>query len=231
VTVAPYSPDQTDALEELANVAMGQAGASLAMILDLFVTLSVPRSRIVCAEEVAIAVASMIDDPRSITAVRQAFFNQLRGEAIVLFGPNGCANLADRMGHEPLDMAAPAMAGILPGAPAMAGILPGADDPDGPEVENELLLDVSNILVGAVLNGLAEQLETDFSFSAPALMALRQPVLSLLAPDRLGWSHALLIEVNFALEERDFRCHLILLMPEESIEHMRESLNGMLAHL
>jgi chemotaxis protein CheC len=204
MTIAPYTPEQADALQELVNVAMGQAGALLATMLDAFVTLSVPRSRIVSVDKVAGAVSDMIGSGEQIIAVRQAFFNTLRGEALVLFGPEGCLGLADLMGHEgEVDACA----------------------------EEELLLDVSNVLVGAVLNGLGEQLETEFSFSPPSLMAVRRSADELLAADKLGWSHALLIEVNFALDERGFRCHLVVLMPEESIELMRSVLAQMLDEL
>lgn len=204
MTIAPYTADQADALQEVANVAMGQAGSSLASMLDVYVTLSVPRSTIVTVDEVADAVGRMIEHTDAVTAVRQAFFNTLRGEALVLYGPQGCNGLADLLGHD--------------------------QEPDE-AAEQELLLDVSNILVGAVLNGLAEQLETDFSFAAPQLMAMRRNVAELLEAEQLGWSHALLIEVNFSLEERGFKCHLVLLMPEESIELMRSVLDQMLSDL
>lgn len=204
MSISPYTAEQEDALQEIANIAMGQAGASLATMLDAFVTLSVPRSRIVSVDKVAGAVTDMLGSGEEIIAVRQAFYNKLRGEALVLFGPEGCLGLADLMGHEgEVDACA----------------------------EEELLLDVSNVLVGAVLNGLAEQLETDFSFSPPSIMAVRRSADELLSGNKLGWSHALLIEVNFALEERGFRCHLVILMPEESIELMRSVLAQMLDNL
>ncbi len=38
-----YSEDQRDCLQEIVNVAMGQAGDSLARLLEVFVTLSVPK--------------------------------------------------------------------------------------------------------------------------------------------------------------------------------------------
>lgn len=203
MTIPPYTAEQEDALQEIANVAMGQAGASLATMLDTFVTLSVPRSCIVSADRVAAAVASMLGGCEEITAVRQGFYNTLRGETLVLFGPTGCLGLADLMGHDEPDVA----------------------------TEQELLLDVSNVLVGAVLNGLAEQLETDFSFSPPSILAIRRSAGDLLAGTKLCWAHALLIEVNFALEARGFRCHLVILMPEDSIELMRGVLTRMLAAL
>ncbi|MDN3518867.1 chemotaxis protein CheC [Aquisalimonas lutea] len=210
MTFQEYTPDQEDALQEVVNIAMGQAGAALAQVLDVYVALSVPRVRIVSADGVADAVQAMIasaqdGDPGDVTAVRQGFFNSLRGESIALFGTEGCNSLADLMGHEQ------------------------ALEKD--EIDRELLLEVSNILSGAVLNGVAEQLDTDFAFSAPTLMAMRQPVNRLLDAQALGWDYALLVEVNFRLEAPGFSCHLVLLMPEESIEFMRRGLDAMLEGL
>lgn len=204
MSVAPYTADQTDALQEIANIAMGQAGARLAQMLDAFVSLSVPHTRIVPMDEVAGAISAIAGDAEAISAVRQAFYDHLRGEALVLYGPEGCLELADLLGYD--------------------------SEPDE-QAEQELLLDVSNILVGAVLGGIGAQLNADFSFSAPSIMAIRCRAAELLAGGALGWDHALLIEVNFALEERGFRCHLVLLMPEESIELMRGTLEQMLEAL
>lgn len=204
MTIAPYSPDQEDALREVTNVAMGQAASALATMLDAFVVLSVPRTRIITVAEVAEAVAGMVVNANDTTAVRQAFFNRLRGEAIVLYDDGGCTDLADLMGIDEL--------------------------PDE-NAEEELMLDVSNILVGSVLNGLAQQLETDFSYSAPSIMSHHGSVYDLLQPQELGWSHALLIEINFSLEERGFKCYVIVLMPEDSIEMMRGVLERLLQSL
>ena len=41
------SQDQKDALQEIANIGMGQAGASIARVLDEFVQLSIPRILVV----------------------------------------------------------------------------------------------------------------------------------------------------------------------------------------
>jgi chemotaxis protein CheC len=204
MSIEPFNDDQRDALQEVTNVAMGQAGSSLAQLLNTFVVLSVPRSRIVdvtCAPE---AVAEMVGARVDVTAVRQAFFHQLRGEAIALYGSDGCRELADLMGYS------------------------GQLDASG---EQELLLDVTNILVGACLAGIAEQVGVDIGFAPPVLMAAQSPIEAVLNPDELGWSHALLIEVNFGIEQRGFTCHLIVLMPEDAIEYMRSVLDRILESL
>jgi chemotaxis protein CheC len=210
MSIAPLSSDQRDALQELTNIAMGQAGASLASILDTFVNLSVPRTNILGVDKVSAAISDLVGRDFEITAVRQSFQGYLRGEAIVIYGQDGCKELADLMGYdEELDKAA----------------------------ERELLLDVSNVLVGACLGGLTEQLkgiaESDkageLSFAAPSIMAESVPVDTLINPDKLSWTHALLMEVNFTLESRNFVSHLIMLMPEEAIEKMRGILDEFIA--
>jgi chemotaxis protein CheC len=50
-------------------------------------------------------------------------------------------------------------------------------------------------------------------------------------PGVLQWEVALLVEVNFALEDQSFRAHLVMLMAEESIRHMNEALDELLSSL
>ena len=194
MSVQPYTEDQDDALQEVVNIAMGQAGDSLARILGNFVTLSVPRIRLVTVGDVISTVTEMVNSNAEVSAVRQAFSNTLRGEAIVIFTQRGADDLAELMGYDAdLDRSA----------------------------EQELLLEVANLLVGAIINGIAEILETDLSFSAPSLMAERTPLDKVLIADQLSWTHALLMEVNFTVENHDFKCHLLMFMTEEAIDTLR----------
>ena len=212
MSVAPLSDDQRDALQEITNIAMGQAGSSLAALLDTFVHLSVPRINVVEVGELSRAISDLVGRDMDVTAVRQSFQGYLRGEAIVIYGADGCKELADLMGYdEALDR----------------------------EAEVELLLDVGNVLVGACLGGITEQLKVvaetsnagELSFSAPSLMAEHVSPDALLNPDKLSWTHALLMEVNFTLEQRDFISHLIMLMPEQAIDKMRGILDEFMASL
>ena len=60
MTISPLNADQTDALQEVVNIAMGQAGDRLARTLNVFVELSVPRIRLVHVAEVISTVRGMI---------------------------------------------------------------------------------------------------------------------------------------------------------------------------
>lgn len=192
--------DQKDALQEIANIGMGQAGASIAKVLDEFVQLSIPRILVVPPEAVANALASVVGD-RTVSAVRQAFHSAMRGEAIVIYGEHRCNDLADLLGYErDLDHA----------------------------TERELLLDVSNILVGACLGGIAEQLNMNIGFSAPSLLADGVPIENLLKSCDIAWNTALLVEVSFHLEKRSFACHLVMLLPQNEVTALTEALDRFL---
>ncbi len=181
--------EQREALQEITNVGMGQAGASIATILNEFVHLSVPKIFILRADEISPSIVSLVGDAE-VSAVRQAFHGAFRGEAIVIYRNQSHTDIADLMGYDP--------------------------DVDTVE-EYELILDVTNILVGACLGGVAEQIRADIGFSAPSIMAEHIPAGRLISPDEVGSAWALFVEVNFALEGRSFACHLIALMPEEEI--------------
>jgi chemotaxis protein CheC len=209
---APLTSDQRDALQEITNVAMGQAGTLLANLLDTFVHLSVPRINVLGVADVAGSIGDMVGHDHDVIAVRQSFQGYLLGEAIVIYGREGCKELADIMGyHDELDRSA----------------------------EIELLLDVANILVGACLGGIIEQLRDiseengvdELGFSAPSLMADGVPPETLINPDKLTWAHALMMEVNFKLESRNFVSHLIMLMPDKTIGKMRGILDEFITSL
>ncbi|MEW5755273.1 MAG: chemotaxis protein CheC [Pseudomonadota bacterium] len=197
------SQDQADTLQELTNIAMGQAGSSLAQILNVFVELSIPQIRVVEAGKILPAIAAMIPEHEQVTAVRQAFYNrdQLRGEAISIFTQAGCSELATCMGY---------------------------DSELAPREEQELLLDVSNILSGAVLNGLAQQLATDLGYSAPSIMAEQCSIDKVITPENMTWNYALMVGIDFGIENKTFKCHQLILMAEESIKVLAQALDHFL---
>ncbi|RAB11784.1 chemotaxis protein CheC, partial [Burkholderia multivorans] len=65
-----FTAEQRDALQEIANLAMGRAAARLAVLLGRFIELSVPRVRVVHAAEAGRALREMTGIDDNVTAVR-----------------------------------------------------------------------------------------------------------------------------------------------------------------
>ena len=195
--------DRREALQEIANIGMGQAGATIAEALNHFVLLSIPRVKQLKSEELPVALRQAIGSD-TVTAVRESFHGGLRGEAIVIYGAEHCSDLAELMGH--------------------------AGEVDR-EIEREVLLKVSSLLASAFLGGIAQQLRIDIAFSTPALLASAAPLQSLCDDADLRWKSALLVEVNFRLETRSFACHVVALMPDSESSALAAVLDSFLENL
>lgn len=200
------SEDQRDCLQEIVNVAMGQAGDSLARYLETFINLSVPKIRLVDSADFVPELSKMMDGAEFISAVRQGFFtvegkSQMRGEAIVVFGDDSFHELADLLAYEE--------------KLTEAG-------------QTELLLEVSNILSGACMTGLAEQMEVELGFSAPSVIGEHIDVDQVVKEEELSWNRALFVEIKYTLEQRSFNCTLLLMMPGEAIESVKNTLDALL---
>ena len=191
--------DQRDALQEIANIGMGQAGSSIAKIWGEFVGLSIPRIAHIDSGNIPALLSRLVGD-QHVNAVRQAFHGHLRGEVIVVFAGGKGDQLAELMGYEEADSVE----------------------------EQELLVDVANILVGACLGGVAENLGVDIGFSAPSVLGLDIAPSELIRPDDLSIERALFIEVRFSLEKKSFTSHLVVMMPANEIQALGQALDRFL---
>jgi len=97
--------------------------------------------------------------------------------------------------------------------------------------QTELMFDVANVLTGACVSCILNQLDRTPIFSAPGLLGEKISLDDVFQADVLAWKTALLLEVNFALEDQTFRAHLVMLMAEDSIRRMNEALDALLSRL
>jgi chemotaxis protein CheC len=156
-----------------------------------------PKLRLIESDDVVATVEGLVGPGTRLTAVRQAFTSAMRGEALVLYAKDSAANLGSALGYT---------------LPLGQG-----------DVE-EIVLETSNILVGACIGGIAMQLDQRVLFSAPSFLGRNATADEIVALDRMTWEQALLVEIHFRLEEKDFVCHLLLFWPGESVDAVREAI-------
>lgn len=100
-----------------------------------------------------------------------------------------------------------------------------------PDVSSEeLLLEISNILVGACVGALASEFSLALSFSPPSILG-RANVPELFDTRQLPWHRALIAEVNFRIVDRAFCCHLLTFWPDASIDTLLRAVDTFLAQL
>ncbi len=196
------SEDHRDALQEITNVAMGQAGDKLARLLDTFVILSIPHIEVMRPSDIAMALHA-IDANESVSGVCQGFIGGgIAGEAMLLFNDTSFADLAKLLNY---------------------------DEELNEHAERELLMDTTNVLFGACLKGIAEQIDMDFSFGSPTVLGQHRKVSEIFQMEDAKWDHALVTEISYELEGYDVNCDLLIIMTGDSMDLLSKKLDYLLA--
>lgn len=185
-----------DAFREVVNVAMGRAAALLARVLGVFVQLPVPNVNIFEVGELHMALA---DAQRGdgLTAVCQGFIGGgIAGEALLIFHDSEVGD----------------MARLLHGFSAEHSSL-------------EMLLDLSSVLIGACLGGIAEQVDVRFSQSHPMVLGQHASIDELIRLNRPRWKRTLAVEISYSIEGHHIHFDLLLLFTEDSVALLTHKLD------
>lgn len=202
---ALLSADKLDALRELVNIGMGAAGAALAQALGAFVELTVPDVGFTDRRSLADLVGTGPWTKLELEAVRQPFFGAFTGESMMIFDERVYEQLAD--------------------LPAYA--LPNGEKPTTAE-QQETLLDLANVVIGACVAGIAEPLQEKVSFAAPTRLGARAEVRAYLSHEAVAWHQGLIVNVDFKLEGRSFLSRVLVFLPEHSLQRIDQALTQLL---
>lgn len=187
-----------DCMQEIANVAMGQAADLLARLLNVFVKLPIPNVNILEVSELQMAL-SQTEHDSTYSAVCQGFIGSgICGEALLIFSDSSFADMAKLLNYN------------------------GEIDRT---VELELLMEIASILVGACTNGIAQQLDTTFSQGHPVVMGQHVKVSNLIKANATRWKKTLAIEITYEIENYNISCDLLLLFTEDSLDNLYKRLS------
>lgn len=193
--VTPISIDlpvlkRRDIYMEVANVSIGRAADALARHFDVFVNLPLPNVNIFEVSELHMALRDIADNDQ-VSGVCQGFSGEgIAGEALVLLSDSSVSDLKKLMK-----------------VPA-----------DSEELEElELLMDVSNILVGSFLNGLGQQAEVRFFQSSPVLLGQHISIESVIRNTAGSFHKTMTFEVSYTIEGTSIRCDLLFMFVDESL--------------
>ncbi len=184
------SADMRDCCQEIANVAMGRAGDLLARLLNVFVELPIPNVNFIEVSELRMALKD-IETHESTSGVCQGFISAgISGEALLILNDSSFKDVASLMNYQ-------------------------YDAQMGTELE--LLMDLANVLIGACLKGVSEQLDIQFSQGHPEVLGQHRKISDLIANNANKWKKTLAIEISYSIENYPIKCDLLLLFTESSM--------------
>ncbi|MBL1378625.1 response regulator [Zobellella iuensis] len=195
---APDEPSLSlhDYLQELANVAMGQASDLLARLFDVFIRQPIPRVARIARSELSMAISAV--ESSCYSAVCQGFVGAgVSGEALLLFSDASIEEMSRLLHYD-------------------------APTTRAPEVE--ILMDMSSILFGAFLKGMGDQLDIRLGLGHPTVLGRHQRIDVLLEHHSKQSEQLLCIEIPYAIEHHHIHCNLLVLLTEESVRRLEQRL-------
>ncbi|MFC4700862.1 response regulator [Glaciecola siphonariae] len=185
--------EKLDAFREVANVAMGRAGENLAKLLNKFVDLPIPNISIVHANELSMMLTN-IDSEQRVSAVSKGFVSSaIKGESLIIFNDANVTAIKQLLGSDTSEQST-----------------------DGGEIE--ALMDVSNIIIGACLNALSEQLQLNFTHNTPILLGIHCGLDDIVDNSITRWEKVLVIEIAYSVSSENINFELLLVIPDKDID-------------
>lgn len=188
--------ERLDVYREMVNVAMGVAGKNLSSILDEFISLPIPSVNYIAASEITMAINS-IHQNASVSGISQGFISKgINGEAILIFDDADFSNIIKLLDYP--------------------------SEADKQTQELEALMDIGNILIGACVHALGEQIHLQFSLTHPVVLGQHMYLERLLQSNVSRMNQVLAMEIGYSIQSLDIKFELLLLFPEKSVDAVTE---------
>ena len=140
--LAPVSYQES--LQEIVNIAMGQAARQLADLLNLFIHLPIPKVQLSTSQRIHQQLDAWLEMPSSMVVSQGFVGSSIAGECLIHFEEQDICRIAPLLGFD-----------------------------EGDVLDRQsLLIELSSMLAGTLLLGLSDLLGLRFSRSHPALVSL-----------------------------------------------------------
>jgi chemotaxis protein CheC len=190
---------QKDALTELINIGYGRAAGALSELTGYRITLEVPRLGMHPIEEIAPQINLLISG--EVASVTQVFSGPLAGNALLLLDERAAVMLSELLTDD-----------VSPS---------GAFDSGA----REIITEVGNILLNALLGVFGNLLQVQVSFTVPRLRVdTIDSVLQSIIVQEEGLRYALMIHTRFHLRASNVTGYLIMILGITSLDRMLNEL-------
>ncbi|MDY6903106.1 MAG: chemotaxis protein CheC [Thermodesulfobacteriota bacterium] len=198
-----FSQDEKDILQEIMNIAFGNATADLAELIDVQVILSIPDIRIMGFTALPKFLHETINHGQQTAATGQKFRGEFNGTGL-LFLPLGAERVLEKfLSDSQRDK---------------------LSKQEGKDMQTGLLVEISNILIGACVGKISELLNTVVSYTPPELFTEGGNDYEFLLEHFDTEQTAIVMKTLFQFDQQDFHGLLLILTNYESVNWMKKAL-------
>jgi chemotaxis protein CheC len=186
---------QKDALTELINIGYGRAAGALSELTGYRITLEVPRIAMHAIEDIAPQLTRMVEG--EVASVTQVFSGPVAGNALLLLDEKAAVVLSELLTDD---------------VSLSGGFDSGA---------REIITEVGNILLNALLGVFGNLLQVQISFAVPRLRVdTIDSVLHSITVQDEELRYALMIHTRFRLRANNVTGYLIIILGITSLDRM-----------
>ncbi|MDR6625561.1 chemotaxis protein CheX [Caulobacter segnis] len=194
-----------DALTELVNIGVSRAASSLRKMVGEQVLLSVPAVELVTREGATALIRER--ENGELVAVRQDFEGVFSGRALLIFPEANSMALVH----------------------AVTGDALSAEE--ALEMENEALGETGNVVLNSCLATMANMLQRPLNMSLPEVLRGDGSTLFTLSEKNAEGGVVLFLYINFAINDRDIRGYIAMLMDLPSLQALRALINDFIERI
>lgn len=206
-TTQLFAEEEKDILQEVMNIAFGQASAELAEVIDIFVILSVPEIQVLKGHQLPSYLCDELQASGCVNIVEQSFLGKFSGQALLIF-PTGAEKELLTLFNQEQDFS--------------------THEIDIDTLEKETLIEVGNILIGACIGKIAELLTDIVTYDPPRLIAKDYCLEDCQQSPVPAESFAISIRTVFRFEQQNVEGYLFLITNQSSIDWLKKALNAFL---
>ena len=208
---AIFTSEEKDILQEVMNIAFGNATADLAELIDIHTILSVPDIRLIDFDKLTEYLKESIPQNQINNVAGQKFWGDFNGSGL-LFLPSGSERALCRfLNLSRLDW--------------VSG--EGSRDLDA-TMKSGLLLEISNILIGACVGKISDLLNTMVSYTPPELLSLEKTDYSFLLKHFNTEQRAIVMKTLFQFDQQNITGLLLIMTNDQSIDWLKKALHAFL---
>ncbi len=194
-TPLPLNALELDALTELVNIGVSGAATGLREMVGQEIILSVPKVELL-ARESAVAILRQSEAAR-LVAVHQVFEGDITGRAMLIFPEAKSLEIVRAVAGSELSLE------------------------DIMDLEHEALAETGNIILNGCLATIANMLERSLKMSLPEILRGDAAQFFNLPPPPESGDLVLFVYINFAVQNRDVKGYIAMLMDMPSLAALK----------
>jgi chemotaxis protein CheC len=195
----PLNALELDALTELVNIGVSRAATSLREMVGQEILLSVPKVELLPREN-AVAILRQ-SEAANLVAVHQVFEGDITGRAMLIFPETNSLEIVRAVAGGDLSIE------------------------DIMDLEQEALAETGNIILNGCLATIANMLERSLKMSLPEILRGEASHFFSLPPPPDAGDLGLFVYINFAVQDRDIKGYIAMLMDMPSLAALKTLLD------